>query len=440
MTDADPKKQSPLSALASGFRKRTLVTARLGAKLGSLLARKTFSIRSLDKEVDEEEAVKAATELLADLDGLKGLVMKFGQMASYLNPSLPPKAQRILARLQSSSRPMEWAQIEVVVRQELGDAPEALFEQFAHTPFAAASIGQVHRARYEGRDVAVKVQYPGVDRLLESDLKTVGRMFRWFFALSALDTRGLLAELQERIRQECDYEAEAANQRLFGRLMANPRVLVPSVVEARSATRVITSELVDGQEFNSFVEASTQGERDAAGALIFDTAFECIFRHCIYNADPHPGNYLFLTDGRVAFLDFGCVKRFSAGFIDRWKRLALTVLDGRKDDLRDALNATGMVGNPKRFDYDYHWDLLQYIYQPFLQAEPFTFTHEYVGESFDTLMFNNPNKYSTAIPPDWLFVNRLQWGLNSVLAHLNATADWGSMFRRALQQPTRPVP
>ena len=107
--------------------------------------------------------------------------------------------------------------------------------------------------------------------------------------------------------------------------------------------------------------------------------------------------------------------------------------DGRRADFDDALNATGMVARPKRFDYGYHWEILQYIYQPFLQAEPFTFTHEYVAKSFDTLMFNNPNKYSTAIPPDWLFVNRLQWGLNSVLAHLNATADWGALFRRALE-------
>ena len=435
----DDTDRSPLSALASGFRKRTLVTARLGVSLGSLLAKKTFLGRKKDKAVDEEEAVKAATAMLEQLDGLKGLVMKFGQMASYLNPALPPRAQRILAKLQSDSRPMDWPQIEAVVRRELGAAPEELFEHFEQTPFAAASIGQVHRAIFEGREVAVKVQYPGVDRVLEADLKTVGRMFRWFFALSAMDTKGLLAELQDRIRQECDYEAEAVNQRLFGQLMASPRVVVPSVVEARSAKRVITSELVDGQGFNTFCDTSTQAARDEAGALIFETAFECIFHHCIYNADPHPGNYLFFPDGRVAFLDFGCVKRFSAEFIDNWKRLALTVLDGRRADLEEALNATGMVARPRRFDYDYHWEILQYIYQPFLQAEPFTFTHAYVAESFDKLMFNNPNKYSTAIPPDWLFVNRLQWGLNSVLAHLNATADWGALLRSAVEQPTQPV-
>lgn len=428
-----------LTELARGFRARTLTTLRLAGRLGLGMAKRSVGLDGALKQVDEEDAVRAAGVLLEQLDGLKGLMMKFGQMASYLSPSLPPKAQRILARLQAESRPMAYERIAEVVRAELGQEPGALFDTFERQPFAAASIGQVHRATRAGRELAVKVQYPGVDRLMETDLRTIRRLGRLMLLLTPLDAEGLAEELETRVREECDYQLEAANQRLFRRLLEGPRATVPEVVEGLSARRVLTSHFSPGLSFQAFCDEADQARKNHAATTIFDTVLSCIFGPCIYNGDPHPGNYLFPEDGRVVFLDFGCVKRFSPEFIDRWKRLARTILDQDRAAFPEAFVATGLVARPRRFDFDYQWEVMQYIYTPFLTRRPFTFTHEYVARSYDLMLFRNRNRFRQGLPPDWLFVNRLQWGLNSVLAYLNATGPWPELFRRAVEAPTRPV-
>jgi predicted unusual protein kinase regulating ubiquinone biosynthesis (AarF/ABC1/UbiB family) len=435
----EEKEEAPLSSLARGFRKRTWVTTRLASKVGLKALAKTLSLRERVNAVDEEAAVAAAERLLAELGGLKGLIMKLGQMASYLQGSLPPKAQRILSRLQAESQPMAYGRVAEVIREELGHGPGELFDRFDERPFAAASIGQVHRAVWRGREVAVKVQYPGVEEALRSDLKTVGRLLKVSLFFTAMDAQGLLAELREHLLEECDYLAEADHQELFRRLWATSAdVAVPAVVRERSSRRVLTSELARGLGFYPFLDQASQGERDRAGAVIFRNCFQSIFRHHVYNADPHPGNYLFAPEGKVVFLDFGCIKRFETLFIDRWRRLALTVLDDRRGDFPDALIETGMVARPRKFDYDYQWKVMRHLYEPFLSPERVAFTHAHVSRSYDLLMFQNPNRFRTVIPPDWLFVNRLQWGLYSVLAHLQARARWGDLFREALEPESVP--
>ncbi len=430
----------PLEELARGFRKRTWVTMRMMSRMGLQMARRNRGAADLVNDVDEEDAVAAATALLEQLDGLKGLTMKLGQMASYLDGTMPPKAQRILARLQSQSRPMAPATIAEVVRAELGGAPTEVFDEFEPEPFAAASIGQVHRARAGGRALAVKIQYPGIDELLRADVTTIGRLARLALLISPVDGRALVEELAERVLEECDYGREAENQRLMRRALAGrDDIEVPAVCAELSSRRVLSTELCDRLGFQAFVDAGEQAARDAAGARIYEACFASIFHHCTYNADPHPGNYLFSPTGEVTLLDFGCVKRFDPEFIDRWKRLALTLVDGDRAGFRDAFVAVGLVGRVKRFDFDHQWEAMRYLYRPMYAPEPFMFTHAFVAEVNDRLMFRNVNKLRFAMPGDWLFVNRLQLGLLSVLAHLQLTIPSRELFRAALEAPTAPL-
>ena len=427
-----------LDRLARGFRKRTLVTARLASKVGLKALKKTVGLNGAP--VDEEKAVAAAGELVRQLGSLKGVVMKFGQMASYMPGAMPPAAQRVLTELQAQSTAMVFERVRDVVQKELGGAPGELFETFEEEPFAAASIGQVHRARFEGSDVAVKVQYPEIEELLGTDLKTL-RLFSQMSSFgTAVDGKAVADELRERTLEECDYLAEARNQRFFRSLLAdNERCHVPAVVDARSARRVITTELVDATSFYPFCENAERELRNRAGETIFETCFDSIFRRCVYNADPHPGNYLFHDDGRVTFLDYGCVRWFEPDMIDRWKRVARSVVDDKRDEYRDAFVDLGLVAVEKSFDWDYQWDVMRYLYRPFTQREPFTYTHDYVSESYDLMIFKNPNKMKTALPPEWLFLNRLQWGMNSVLAHLGAAGRWPELWRAAIESETQPV-
>lgn len=436
---SDPDDEQPLSRLARGFRKRTLVTARLASKVGVGFVKRSLGRGSKDEEkseADREAAVQAATDMVKEIGALKGLVMKIGQIASYMPGSLPPEAQRVLSRLQANTTAMEWDKVEQVLRDELGADPAELFETLEPEPFAAASIGQVHRGTHEGRAVAVKIQYPGIEDVLRSDLRAASVLGRLGTVGSGFDGGSLVHELRERVIEECDYRKEASSQRAFAELFRSmPGARVPAVVGERSGQRVITSELDPGRSFYPFCDDAPQEAKDRAGKIIFRVCFDCLFRHSVYNADPHPGNYLFSEDGGVCFLDFGCVRRFSADMIEAWKLVARSVLADDRAAFRRRFPALGMVGNPKKFDWDYQWEVMRYLYRPFLE-DRFTYDHEYVKESYGKLIFDNPNRWSGAMPPEWLFLNRLQWGLNSVLAHLSATAPWGEIWRSGVESPS----
>jgi predicted unusual protein kinase regulating ubiquinone biosynthesis (AarF/ABC1/UbiB family) len=427
-----------LRDLASGFRKRTLVTAKLAGRVGLAMAKRSLRGGGGDDQAKgPDDATAAAQSLVRELGTLKGLVMKVGQMASYLPGALPEEAQRVLAQLQAESVAMSYDRIAEVIHAELGAPPEALFDDFEEKPFAAASIGQVHRARFRGRRVAVKVQYPGIEDALRSDLSTIGFMTKMATLGLPLDGEAIVDELRSRILEECDYRLEAKNQRELTKLYASDdEIHIPGVVDERSARRVLTTELVDAMRFGEFVDTAPRAAKDRAGEIIFRTCISSLFRYGVYNGDPHPGNYLFQPDGRVTFLDFGCVRRFDESFIEAWKSLARGILDGDRAGFADRYRRTGMVGRENGFDWEHQWNVFRHIYRPFVDTDPFfTYTDDYVRRSYGLLLFDNPNRARTSMPPEFLLLNRLQFGMDAVLAKLGATAPWPDHFKDAASAP-----
>ena len=257
----------------------------------------------------------------------------------------------------------------------------------------------------------------------------------------AIDGKELVREIQSRVVEECDYELEARSQEAFRELFEATMegAHVPAVVPARSARQVLTTVLDPGQNFYRFCDEASQEERDRAALIIFGTCFRCIFKHCIYNADPHPGNYLFAPGGDVTFLDFGCVRTFDPSMIEVWKSVAKAVLDDDEAKFRRHYPDLGFVPDRAKFDWTHQWEMMQYLYRPFLAQGPFRYTHDYVRESYGLMLFDNPNRFRTAMPPEWLFLNRLQWGLNSIMAHLGANAPFGTAYRAALEEPCEPL-
>jgi predicted unusual protein kinase regulating ubiquinone biosynthesis (AarF/ABC1/UbiB family) len=313
-----------LKGIASRWAGRTLATARVGAEVGRAAARKVVD-KALDRLDDDWDG-----EALAErLDGLKGLSMKLGQMASYLDGAVPESAQKALRRLQSQSRPIEWAVVEASLAEAYGRPASEVFAAFEHHPFAAASIGQVHRARAGDREVAVKVQYPEIARAIEVDLGNLGRLGLFGSLGSAVASGPLVQELRERLREECDYRQEAANQLYFRELFAgDARLLVPEVLADLVRERVLVSEFVTGRSFHDFLASASQQEKNRAGLLIYEFAWQSIWTHSLFNGDPHPGNYLFLDDGRVAFLDFGCVRGGRCGGVEALRLRRPVAADG----------------------------------------------------------------------------------------------------------------
>lgn len=432
------KRERELTELPRGLRRRALPSAKIAAKAGwkhlLRIAGRT------GPPPDAAAALLSAASLVEDLGAFKGLFMKAGQLASFLPVQVPDAALELLGRLQDSSASFKYEEIAKVVAADLGDAPERLFDRFDRRPVAVASIGQVHRARLDGRDLAVKVQYPGIEEAIREDFAVLGPLLRLGTFGVPLDTRGLLAELRDRMAEECDYRKEAAHQRLFTRLLAPiPFATVPEVFAARSSRRVLAMDFVEGLDYRRFRGAASRAARNRAGEAIFRAGLETCFVRCVCNGDAQPGNYLFAEDGSVTFLDFGCVRRVDPAKIDLWKLLVSTILDGDRAGFRRAFVGLGFVPNPRRFDWEEGWRVMVHAHAPYAARGPFRFTRRFMEELYSNNFYRNPNAMRLAMPPDALMINRAAFGRLALLADLGAEAPWGDIMREVLETRTEPA-
>jgi predicted unusual protein kinase regulating ubiquinone biosynthesis (AarF/ABC1/UbiB family) len=382
--------------------------------------------RSATPSKSGEAERRLAESTVSALGQLKGLMMKAGQVASFMNLDLPAETRRVLATLQDRSVAMPAETIEAVIERELGAPPSELFAEWEREPLAAASLGQVHRARHrDGRELAVKVQYPGVEQALDSDLKNA-EMMNVFggLLLRGLDRRAAMSELRDRLLEECDYRKEARNQQDFRAIYSSrPGFVIPAVVSELSSSRVLVSEFFPGERFQAFAERAKEEERNRAGQQMLLFAYESILTHDMFNCDPHPGNYLF-GDDQVAFLDFGCVKRFPPGVVDVWRRMLRAVVERDLPSFTNSVVDLGIARRGCDFDFEYQFKIAEYLSLPWLEDKPFKFTNDYLKGSFSVLMFDNPMLSKMNVPRDLLFLNRLQWGLYAVLCALGAEANW----------------
>ena len=431
---ADPGLEKINGSWVSRALRSTTTAARVASRLAGSSLRSLVVSNARANEIKRATEIAMARELADSLGELKGLLMKVGQMASYVDFAAPEHVRDVLKKLQDDTRPMSADTVDSVFQQAMGDTPDRIFASFCRRPFAAASIGQVHEATLaDGTRVAVKVQYPGIRRVLEADLRNLAAIERLVGSyFPANDSRALLGELGDRLLEECDYVHEAECQEAFRRAFAGtPRVVIPRVHSDLSTDRILTTDYVDGRGFDSFARSADQASKNGAGEVIFHVVMQSIFQHGILNADPHPGNYVFLPNGDVAFLDFGCVKRFPVPFLQRWRRFALAVVEGRRVDADRLMIELGFVADADRFDFDGHYEMMRGLYEPWISERPFRFNPHFVERNWRVMMVENPNRTQMRLPPDFLFAQRNMLGMYSVLADLEARADWRAIWVEA---------
>jgi predicted unusual protein kinase regulating ubiquinone biosynthesis (AarF/ABC1/UbiB family) len=289
-------------------------------------------------------------ELVEQLGQMRGAAMKVGQMISMVEFDELPEDQRQqlqakLASLRDSVPPVPFAKLERMMRDELGGPLSQVFSDFEEQAFAAASIGQVHRAvTVDGDEVAVKVQYPGVAEAVETDMRNAMLLVPLVKRLApGLDSKSLFSELRERISEELDYELEAQHQRRVERLLRrHPFISVPRVDTALSTRRVLVSEFIDGVRFDA-VRERDESERDRYGEIVFRFYFGLLYRNRIALGDPHPGNYLLRPDGRVAFLDYGLLRDLAPERADAERTIARALRDKDAPALKSALISGGYL-------------------------------------------------------------------------------------------------
>jgi predicted unusual protein kinase regulating ubiquinone biosynthesis (AarF/ABC1/UbiB family) len=373
-------------------------------------------------------ALQTAEDVADTLGAMKGVLMKIGQMASYVDDGLSPAVRRTLARLQDSVPPMSAELAAAVVEEELGAPPERAFARWDPRPIAAASIGQVHRAiTLDGRAVAVKVQYPGIAETIAADLRNVALLRRMLrITAPAQDVDALIAELRERVAEELDYRREAASQRRFAAYYeGHPTIHVPRIVGDLSTRRVITSELSDGARFAE-LSGWTQQERDLAAETIYRFVFRSLYEVRAFNGDPHPGNYLFHGGGKVTFLDFGLVKYFTLAelqpLMEMNRRLCV---EHDPEAFRRSLENARFLRPNAPLSTETIVEHLAVFYDTIREPGPLTITGDYassvVRRFFDV---RSPVMGFISVPRSYVILQRINLGLFAILGELSATANW----------------
>jgi predicted unusual protein kinase regulating ubiquinone biosynthesis (AarF/ABC1/UbiB family) len=331
---------------------------------------------------------------------------------------------------------MPWEKVEKVLTQEYRDERlDELFEEIEPEAFAAASIGQVHRATLcDGRRVAVKIQYPGVAEALEADLANMGTIMRLAKALApGLDPRAIAQELRERVLEELDYEYEAQSQRAFARgYRGHPFIYVPDVLTRLSRRRVLVTEYVQGVDFEA-VKALSAEERSRFGEIVYRFAFGSIYHLQHFNADPHPGNYILMPDERVAFLDFGMTKKLDPEQIELEQRAVDAGVRRDPEALRQALHDLGFVKNPSKLDAQRLMEHVMVVGGWYMEDREYEVSARRVMKVIESTSDPRSEYYDLmrreSVPAEELMGRRMETGVLAVLAQLRAKRNWHRIMR-----------
>jgi predicted unusual protein kinase regulating ubiquinone biosynthesis (AarF/ABC1/UbiB family) len=422
------------SKLPTGRLARVASLAKLGLRTGASL-------------IASKDGQGAADQAALVLGQMRGLAAKLGQMAGYVDGFVPEahreSYEKALGQLQAATPHSAPAAVQATLESEFGGTASALFAEFEITPFASASIGQVHRARlHDGRAVAVKVQHPGVAEAVDSDLQNAHILPALIGKLAgrAFDTRAVFEEVAQRFRDELDYEKEAAQQEWFRAFHANdPLIRIPRVVTERSARRVLTTELAEGVHLDVASQAS-----EALRRRYCEVLWRFVQRGNLigerFNADPHPGNYLFQPDGGVVFLDFGCVQPLAPTVAAAAR--AMHVAAARHDEPGFRQAAVRLLGTEGGAYEQWMLEHSRQSFAPLLRS-PFRVDRPYVVSLVEAIpamkrqLFAGDGSFRM-LPPTLALLMRLQFGFYSVLARLDAQVDYAAVDRSFLPELADP--
>jgi predicted unusual protein kinase regulating ubiquinone biosynthesis (AarF/ABC1/UbiB family) len=404
------------------------LVARGGARYAGNAPRLFMTAGEQRQQLRNDLALQTAEDVAATLGAMKGVLMKIGQMASYVDDGLAPDVRRTLGRLQDSVPPMSPELAAGVITEEFGQPPEQVFARWDPEPIAAASIGQVHRAiTHDGRAVAVKVQYPGIAETIAADLRNVSLLRRMLkITAPGQDVDALLDELRDRVAEELDYRREAENQRRFAEYYdGHPTIHVPKIVPELSTRRVVTSDLATGARFAELATWS-QHERDLAGETIYRYVFRSLYDMRAFNGDPHPGNYLFHGDGKVTFLDYGLVKYFSRDELRPLMDMARYLcVEDDAEAFRQSLVDAEFLQPDAPVSTDLVVDHLAVFYDTIRKPGLLTITGDYasavVRRFFDV---RSPLAPFIQVPRSYVILQRINLGVFALLGELTATRDW----------------
>jgi predicted unusual protein kinase regulating ubiquinone biosynthesis (AarF/ABC1/UbiB family)/ribosomal protein L7/L12 len=420
--------------------KAPLPASALGRRAHLIAGLATASAKSVGRSVRRRFGgdggdVEPEVALATSLGRLKGPVMKVGQMLGYIDVGLPDGLRAALAALQTKGPALDADRVRSLLDEDLGDPGRHLARAMRSEPLSSASVGQVHRSKLpDGTAVAVKVLHPEIARIIAGDVAPTMLVSRIHSPVHTI-----VADVRHRFLEECDYRLEARRQTRFASIFADHEtIVIPAVYPDYSSARVLTTAFVDGVHLDEFLASEpSRAARDRAGEALFDFYAGSLFKHGLYNCDPHPGNYLFLPDGRVAIVDFGCARELAPGFVERLAALTRALIADDRDRIRAALSDLGLDDGASS-DRDALTWLLRAFYRPLANddAVPLALGADVtVGQ----VLKHAWKARRFAGMAELFFLMRTFLGLASVLGRLDVRAPWGRRLAQVVAKAAAPV-
>lgn len=404
---------------------------KIGVAQSTGVVKRAFMSKEKKEESQNETHAEIAKVIIESLGTLKGISVKIAQQVALGLPFLPKEYLDEISKSFNSIPPINKALIRKIIKQELKAYPQEVFESFESEAFGAASLGQVHLATLNGEKLAVKVQYPGITKSIDSDLGVLK------FALTRFAKGGnidhLMDEVEARLNEEVDYEIEAENTEFFYNNLKHDLIVIPKIKEEFSTKTVLTSSFLEGDSFEEFLARNpSQEERNHYAQLIFNSFFMGLYHIQMIHADPNPGNFIFMADKKLGLIDFGCVKKLDDAFLTSFSKLHVALMDEISDEeVTQQYAAMGMI------DYEEKEKMLEFyqevikpldrIYIEIFHGDSYDFKEnsDFSKRGFETIM-EVQKKQITAVHnmnEDYIFVDRTLLGYYAMFEKMEATID-----------------
>jgi len=433
------QKKIPTSKVSRG-----VVVGKAMLKIGLQSSKGAVKRAFMSKENKEasksQTNTKIAKTIIDSLGQLKGVSVKIAQHIALGMPFLPQEYLDEISKSFNAITPINKALIRKIIKQELGDYPQNIFESFDNEAFAAASLGQVHLATIDGKKYAVKVQYPGIAASIESDLSVLKFILMRFVKGDSVDH--LMDEIGARLREEVDYEQEAKNTELFFNNFKHNSIVVPEIKSELSSKRVLTSSFLEGKRFEEFLASNpTQELKNHYAQLIFDSYFISFYQMKIIHADPNPGNFIFMEDGKLGLIDFGCVKRLDDDFLSSFSKLHYSLINNPDDtEITKQYAAIGMIDHdtPEKM-LEFYQEVIKPLdrfYIEVFEGEKYDFkvNSDFSKRGFDIVSEVHKKQRHSAhnISEDYIFTDRALMGYYAMFEKMGATIN--TKFAKSLIQ------
>jgi len=408
---------------------KTLI--KIGATRSKGALKKMLSSDHHKQSIQDETHETTAKIIIEALGELKGVSVKIAQQVMVALPFLPQNYLEHIGKSFNAVPPINRALIRKIIKQELNSYPEEIFESFETTPFGSASLGQVHKAQYKGETVAVKVQYPGIANSIHTDMGMVKFMLERFAKGQNIDH--LIEEINQRLYEEIDYCFEANNVMFFKNTITHPSIVIPRVYPELSTSKVLVCSYIEGSSLMDFLKSNpTQKQRNHYAQILFDTFFSTLSELKAIHADPNPGNFIFMQNGNLGLIDFGCIKYVDHQFLTHYNYLHLSLINGEEEDeiVRQYANLKMIDQSDLETMRAFYQEIikpLDSLYIEILKEDHYDFgaDHSFSKRGFETILDVQKKRTHSVhkFNQEYLFLNRTLLGYYTLFEQMNAQID-----------------